>query len=189
MARDVFISYRQEDRAAAERVCDVLERSRVDCWIAPRDLPLTDDWPEAIVDGIEQCHTFVLILSQNCQRSRHIARELELADSHALRIVALRIEDVQPPPQLLFFLGNVQWLDAFGDRFDAALARLADAMRRSDIYPAPLTRIHPSAQDLISSRVPSKEPAAKRSLMLAKIAAGLLFAAGARLLALVLPWF
>jgi hypothetical protein len=189
MARDVFISYRQEDQAAADRVCDALERCRVDCWIAPRDLPPDEDWPEGIVDGIQQCHTFVLILSENCQHSRHIAREIELADSLALRIVALRIQDVQPPPQLLFFLGNVQWLDAFGDRFDASMARLADAMRRSDRYPAALTRIDPRVSELISSGVAKNNPAMKRGLMLPKIASGLVFAAGVKLLTLVLPWF
>jgi TIR domain len=177
MARDVFISYRQEDQAAADRVCDALERRHVDCWIAPRDMPPGEERPEAIMGGIEQCHTFVLLLSENCQRSRHIARELELADSHALRIIALRIHDVQPPPQLLFFLGNVQWLDAFGDCFDASIARLADAMRRSDTHPAPLTRIDPRVQDLISSRVAKSNPAAA------------LFTGGTRLLSVLLPWF
>jgi tetratricopeptide (TPR) repeat protein len=178
MGRDVFISYRHEDQTVADRVCEALERHHVDCWIAPRDMPPGEDWPTGIVEGVQQCHTFVLILSENCQNSRHIARELELADSHAMRIVALRIQDVQPPPQLLFFLGNVQWLDAFGDRFDASMARLAEAMTRSDSYPAPLTRIDPRVHDFISSGVSSNKPRVKRGLMLAKVAAGILLAAG-----------
>jgi tetratricopeptide (TPR) repeat protein len=179
MGRDVFVSYRHEDQAVANRICTALERRHVDCWIAPRDMPPGEDWPIGIVDGIEQCHTFVLILSENCQHSRQIARELELADSHALRIVALRVQDVQPPPQLLFFLGNVQWLDAFGDRFDASMARLAEAMNRSsDSYPAPLTRIDPRVHELISSGVAKNKSATKRGRMLAKIVAGILLAAG-----------
>jgi tetratricopeptide (TPR) repeat protein len=178
MGRDVFISYRHEDQAAADRVCEALERHHVDCWIAPRDVPPGEDWPTGIVEGVQQCHTFVLILSENCQHSRHIARELELADSHALRIVALRIQDVQPPPQLLFFLGNVQWLDAFGDRFDASMTRLAEAMTRSDNYPAPLTRIDPRVHEFISAGVSKTKPGVKRGLMLAKIAAGILLAGG-----------
>jgi tetratricopeptide (TPR) repeat protein len=178
MGRDVFISYRHEDQAVADRVCVALERAHIDCWIAPRDVPPGEDWPTGIVEGIQQCHTFVLILSENCQHSRQIARELELADSHALRIVALRIQDVQPPPQLLFFLGNVQWLDAFDDRFDASMARLAEAMSRSDSYPAPLTRIDPRVQDFIASGVSQRKPGLKRGPMLAKVAAGILLAAG-----------
>jgi tetratricopeptide (TPR) repeat protein len=178
MGRDVFISYRHEDQTVADRVCEALERHHVDCWIAPRDMPPGEDWPTGIVEGVQQCHTFVLVLSENCQNSRHIARELELADSHALRIVALRIQDVQPPPQLLFFLGNVQWLDAFGDRFDASMGRLAEAMTRSDSYPAPLTRIDPRVHDFISSGVSRNQPRVKRGLMLAKVAAGILLAAG-----------
>lgn len=178
MGRDVFISYRHEDEAVANRVCTALERHHVDCWIAPRDMPPGEDWPMGIVEGIEQCHTFVLILSENCQHSRQIARELELADSHALRIVALRIQDVQPPPQLLFFLGNVQWLDAFGDRFDASIARLAEVMNRSDSYPAPLTRIDPRVHGLISAGLAKNKPTVRRGWMLAKVVTGILLAAG-----------
>jgi len=189
MARDVFVSYCREDQTIATRVCDALERRHVDCWVASRDIPAGEDWSEAIADGIEQCHTFVLILSEHCRQTRQIARELELADGHALRIVALRMQDVQPPPHLLFFLGNVQWLEAFGDRFDASITRLADAMRRTDGYPAPLTRINPRVHEVISAGVAKNNPSPGRGLMFTKIAAGVLYAAGVRLLFLVLPWF
>jgi tetratricopeptide (TPR) repeat protein len=72
----------------------------------------------------------------------------------------------------------VQWLDAFGDRFDASMGRLAEAMTRSDSYPAPLTRIDPRVHDFISSGVSRNQPRVKRGLMLAKVAAGILLAAG-----------
>lgn len=171
----MFVSYRHEDQATAMRVCSVLERQGVSCWIAPRDIQPTDEWAAGIVAGIQQCHTFVLILSENCQRSRHIARELELADSHALRIVALRIQDIQPPPQLLFFLGNVQWLDAFDEHFDPAMVRLAEAMKRSENHAAPLTRVDPRVHELITA---AKKTRAKRGPILVKIAAGLILAGG-----------
>ena len=175
VGRDVFVSYRHEDQAVAMRVCTVLEQQGVSCWIAPRDIQAAEEWAAGIVAGIQQCHTFVLILSENCQRSRHIARELELADSHALRIVALRIQDIQPPPQLLFFLGNVQWLDAFDGHFDPAMARLAEAMKRSENHAAPLTRIDPRVHELITA---AKKTRPKRGPMLVKVAAGLILAGG-----------
>jgi tetratricopeptide (TPR) repeat protein len=180
MGRDIFVSYRHEDQAVAARVCAALEQHGVSCWMAPRDIQPAEEWAAGIVERIRQCHTFVLILSENCQRSRHIARELELADSHALRIVALRIQDIQPPPQLQFFLGNVQWLDAFGDKFDLAMTRLTEAMRRSDSHPAPLTRIDPRTHELIATT--AKKARMKRgpwcTKVIAKLAAGLLLAAG-----------
>jgi TIR domain len=39
-AHDVFISYSHEDKPVANATCAVLERNRVRCWIAPRDVEL-----------------------------------------------------------------------------------------------------------------------------------------------------
>ncbi len=60
-------------------------------------------------------------------------------------MIAFRIEDVQPPLSLLYFLGNVQWVDAFNDQFDLAVARLARTIRESNKYPAPATVIQTSS--------------------------------------------
>jgi hypothetical protein len=141
MARDVFISYRQEDGEAANRLCAALERQNISCFIAPRDIAPGQSWATGIVEGIQRCHTFVVILSSHSQNSRQIARELELADSARMTIIAVRTEDVQPPPEMLFFLGNVQWVDAFNDRFEPALGRLIDAITSTDRYPSVTTKL------------------------------------------------
>ncbi|HEY3938885.1 MAG TPA: toll/interleukin-1 receptor domain-containing protein [Bryobacteraceae bacterium] len=141
MARDVFISYRSEDKESAERLCAALERQNISSWIAPRDIPAGNEWATAIVEGLQRSHCFVLLLSSNSQNARQISREAELADHQGLPIITFRIEDVQPPPGLLYFLGNVQWLDAFAGQFDAAVARLADVIRQNTSYPAEKTTV------------------------------------------------
>ncbi|MGA8026052.1 MAG: TIR domain-containing protein [Bryobacteraceae bacterium] len=145
MARDVFISYRSEDKEAADRLCAALERENISCWIAPRDIPIGQEWATAIVEGLQRAKSFVVVLSSNSKNARQISREAELADRQRLPIITFRIEDVQPPSGLLYFLGNVQWLDAFGDRFDSAVARVAEVVRQSDSYPAEKTAVHAAA--------------------------------------------
>jgi len=130
MSRDVFISYRSEDKAAAERICACLERQSISCWIAPRDIPPGKEWATAIVEAIQSVRFFVVVLSSNSNNTKQIAREAELADRQGLRIITFRVENVDPPPALSFFLGNLQWLDGFGDQFDSAVARLVDEVRR-----------------------------------------------------------
>jgi len=137
MARDVFISYKTEDREAAERLCAALERESISCWMAPRDIPPGQEWAASIVAGLQRSRSFVLLLSSHSTTARQIAREAELADKQNLPIMTFRLEDVQPPNELLYFLGNIQWLDGFGGQFDAAAARLADVIRNSPNYPAP----------------------------------------------------
>jgi hypothetical protein len=142
MARDVFISYQSSDKECADRVCEALERQNISCWIAPRDIPIGAEWAAAIVEGLQRCHSFVVILSSHSTSARQISREAELADNRKLPIFTLRIEDVEPPPGLLYFLGTVQWVDAFDGQFESALARLVEVLRRAADYPAQKTNVY-----------------------------------------------
>ncbi len=156
MARDVFISYQSSDKECADRVCEALERQNISCWIAPRDIPIGAEWAAAIVEGLQRCHSFVVILSSHSTNARQISREAELADNRKLPIFTLRIENVEPPPGLLYFLGNVQWVDAFDGQFESALARLAEVLRRAADYPAPKTNVYRTTAAAVgASGVPS----------------------------------
>lgn len=170
----VFISYRSEDKAAADRVCAALEQDGISCWIAPRDIPIAREWASVIVSALESCSHFVLVLSSHSQNAKQISREAELADRQGLPIITLRIEEVEPPPGLLYFLGNLQWLDAFGDSFDSAMPRLSAALRATaggaspNSPPAAIATTAPAtASELrIPAQGPSSvtpEPAAARS--------------------------
>ncbi len=130
MPRDVFISYKNEDKQAAERICAALEGENISCWMAPRDITIGQEWAAAIVAGLQDSKAFVLLLSSHSKSARQVGREAELADRQKLPIVTFRLEDVEPPPELLYFLGNVQWLDGFGEQFDSAVRKLADFVRQ-----------------------------------------------------------
>ena len=130
MSRDVFISYRSEDRATAERICAGLERENISCWIAPRDIPPGGDWPSLIFEAIRSAKVFLIVLSSNSKNdAKQISREAALADKQRLNFIVFRVEIVEPPEALSFFLVNVQYLDGFGDQFDSAVARLVDQVR------------------------------------------------------------
>jgi hypothetical protein len=160
MARDVFISYKTEDREAAERLCAALERENISCWMAPRDIPPGQEWAASIVAGLQRSRSFVLLLSSHSTTARQIAREAELADKQNLPIITFRLEDVQPPNELLYFLGNLQWVDGFGGQFDAAATRLAGVIRNSPSYPAPESTIRvPPRTESIPVTPPAPAPA------------------------------
>jgi hypothetical protein len=131
MAREVFLSYRSEDKAAADRLCEGLESRGIECWIAPRNIPPGTEWPAAIVEAIGACRVFVMLLSAHSLNAKQISREAELADKQGCQIITFRLENVEPPPGLSYFLGNIQWLDAFGDQFDAAMAQLAQVISKA----------------------------------------------------------
>ncbi|MBV8807207.1 MAG: toll/interleukin-1 receptor domain-containing protein [Acidobacteriaceae bacterium] len=129
LPRDVFISYKNEDRQAADSICAALESENISCWMAPRDITAGQEWAVAIVQALQSSKTFVLLLSAHSRNARQIAREAELADRQNLPLITFRLEDVEPPPELLYFVGNVQWLDGFSGNFDSAVKKLAEFVR------------------------------------------------------------
>jgi hypothetical protein len=139
MARDVFISYRHEDSDPAHRICAMLEREGISCWIAPRDVPPGQQWPTAIAEGIHRSHNLVLVLSSHSRNSKQIAREVEIADRNGLSILTFRLENTDPPPSLEYFLTNLQWIDGFKEKFESAVDQLAEAVRTGENFPAART--------------------------------------------------
>lgn len=140
MVYDVFISYSQPDKSAAEIVCELLERNGIQCWIAPRNIPAGVTWANSIVRAIEDSRAMALICSSHANESRHMARELELADARRLPIVPIRMDKSELSGDLQYFLHNTQWFDAFpgeisnhGERMVATFRQLIDMPARMEV--------------------------------------------------------
>jgi TolB-like protein len=112
MAHDVFVSYSNIDKAAADTVCSILEQKGVICWMAPRNITPGIDFSEAIIDGIKSSKVFVLIYSSNSNNSKQVIREVDRAVNAGLPVITLRLEDVPLAKQLEYYLSTVHWLDA-----------------------------------------------------------------------------
>jgi eukaryotic-like serine/threonine-protein kinase len=112
MAHDVFISYSNKDKNAADATCTIMEKSGIHCWMAPRDITPGAPFAEAIIDGIKGSKIFVLIFSSNSNQSNQVIKEVDRAVHHRLPIITLRLEDAPMSKQLEYYLSDVHWLDA-----------------------------------------------------------------------------
>jgi hypothetical protein len=112
MAHDVFISYSSKDKPVADALCARLERDRVRCWIAPRDVLPGIPYAESLTDALDSSRLMVLILSAGSNESRHVMREVESAVNRGIPIVPFRIQDVKPSKALDYYLKSIHWLDA-----------------------------------------------------------------------------
>jgi hypothetical protein len=124
MAYDVFLSHSHVDKSHADAICHCLERAGVRCWVAPRDIRPSEDWAEAIINGMDQCRILLLIFSSSSNNSPQVRREVERAVNKGLTILPFRIEAVAPSKSLEYFISTQHWLDAFGRDPDASLAEL-----------------------------------------------------------------
>jgi formylglycine-generating enzyme required for sulfatase activity len=121
---DVFISYSSLDKPAADAVCMALERQRLRCWMAPRDILPGAEWGGAIIDAIGNSRTMVLVYTTHSNESKQVLREIERAVNKGLPVVPLRIEDVALSKNMEYFISASHWLDALGGPSPEHLDRL-----------------------------------------------------------------
>ena len=156
---DVFISYASLDSAIAESACEALERARVSCWIAPRDVTPGAFYADEIVHAIDTAKAIVLILSQNAATSPHVLREVERAASKRHAVISLRVDKAALPAGLEYFLNTSQWLDASSGDAVHALPKLVSAVQVAIQSPAVTPVGVPTAQSPLpaaSARSPKK---------------------------------
>jgi TolB-like protein/Tfp pilus assembly protein PilF len=72
----------------------------------------------------------VLILSDHAVASAHVGKELERASSKGHPVLALRIHSPRLTPAFEYFLNESQWIEGGDGASAAAIAQLADAVRR-----------------------------------------------------------
>jgi sulfatase modifying factor 1 len=122
---DVFVSHSSKDKTWADAACAVLERHRIRCWIAPRDITPGQEWGAEIIKGIKGSRMMVLIFSGHANSSVQVRREVERAGTRGMTILAMRIEDVQPAGAMEYNLSDRHWLDAFTPPVEKQLEKLA----------------------------------------------------------------
>ena len=66
----------------------------------------------------------VLVFSANSNSSVEVSRELFLAANSKVVIIPFKIENVQPEPGKLFYLGRTHWLDAMNPPTQAQINQL-----------------------------------------------------------------
>jgi len=123
--KHTFISHSSRDHEYAARVCEILERYGLNCWIAPRDIAPGAPYDEEIMSGIECSKTFILLLSAASNESPHVKRELTCALRAGHDVYPIRIEDIQPGTKLEYLLGGIHWVDAWTAPIETHLHRLA----------------------------------------------------------------
>ncbi len=130
MAQHVFISYASHDKPCAEAICKDLEARNIQCWIAPRDVPLGADYARSIMEGITEAHAMIVIVSALSNKSVHVPREVERAVSRNIPVLPFRVESVPLSASLEYFVSSSQWLDASEGRIESHFEELAQALQR-----------------------------------------------------------
>ena len=111
---DVFMCHATEDQRAVEELAQALEAHGVVTWIARRDIKAGMVWADAIYHAIQAAPVFVLMMSRAANASRHVVREIDMADHMHKSIVPIRLEMFQATGGFCYFTRsahNYDWQD------------------------------------------------------------------------------
>lgn len=119
----LFVSHHSSKLEVAEHVERALNIKGVRCWIAPRDVEPGASFARSIPQAIGESSAVLLLFCSNSAKSRHVERELILADQLGKAIIPLRLERIDPG-ELSYHLAASQWIDWLEQR-DEAIDRIA----------------------------------------------------------------
>jgi hypothetical protein len=127
----IFISYAKDDGDTAFKICQILEDSGSNCWIAPRDITPGETWGSAIIDGINSCRLMIMVFSENSNQSVQVLREIERAVHKKIPIIIFRISEIEPSKEFEYYVSAVHWLDAVSEPKDKHIENLKDVVMRT----------------------------------------------------------
>src|ERR1035437_7726542 len=105
---DIFISYSREDAAQAEQLAELLASAGLSCWIDKSGIDLATSWSREIVQAIDGCKAFVVLLSTSSIESINVQKEVSLAAEKRKKILPLDLEPVALSEELQYHLAGIQ---------------------------------------------------------------------------------
>ena len=127
--RDVFISYSNKNKKYTKLISDHLEKQGITCWYAPRDIVAGTPWASAIVSAIKSAKFFVLVYSEESNKSVQVLREVSLAADKGRYIIPFRIDDTPIEGDMEYYLQSLHWMDAYACPEEEAVEELASKIK------------------------------------------------------------
>lgn len=124
----VFLSHSSADGELARQLCAFLEARSVPCWIAPRDIPTGRPYAAAILDGIENSESLLLLATNTALSSQNVLNEVEQAHKRRKRILTVIVPPAVVRGEMDFYICRLQWLQAGGKNMEEVAAEVASVL-------------------------------------------------------------
>jgi hypothetical protein len=152
----LFVSYAHDNKDVVQPLATELQGLGFDVWIDTR-LKGGTLWSPEIVRAITNCDFFVLFVSSNSAKSDSVRREVDLAYKKGSKIIPVRIEKVNIPPEWDYQLAGIQWIEYEEPDWKS---RLLVAIGKSSVQPAKAEEKGIGAISINNNEyLPSTEPA------------------------------
>lgn len=132
MSQDVYICYDANDQEFANKVCNVLEKNGLSCWIKSRDVGVNDIIDE-INNAIDKSRVMLLIYSEYSKDSNVVNTEVDFAFSGDMPVLIYKIDDSKFGGGFPFFIEDNQVIDAHEDvesKFDELVSTISPLVKK-----------------------------------------------------------
>lgn len=124
-----FISYSRRDTELVDNFVSHLQKAGLDIWLDREDIKAGNSWRVQIVEAIDDCDAFVLMLSGNSGASTNVHKEVILAQDSKKTIFIVMLEPVKVPAEIRYQLAGLQFINLELLGFDTAAAQLTEALQ------------------------------------------------------------
>ena len=129
MKVDVFISHHTKSSLKiTEAICNNLESKNIRCWYAPRNT--VGAYAKSIVEAINNCKIFLLILNKEASYSEDVLNEINLAvervrASENISIIPFHISNEDISQDAKYYIGRMHWIDAITPPLEKRIEELS----------------------------------------------------------------
>jgi formylglycine-generating enzyme required for sulfatase activity len=178
----IFISYSRKD---AEKVDDLITRLEADgysVWVDREGIRGGDQWRQKIVKAIDNCQTFLCVLTPNSVISNNVRKELDIAEESKIPIIPVLLQDIVLPTDMRYQLAGLQKLDLSKD-FDSGFVQLVQSLMEKGLKPSQSA----SVPQVPTKKLISAQPLGNRKNIAFLALAGILIVAVVGFRALINP--
>jgi hypothetical protein len=125
----VFTSYSRRDTETVDTIVAKMAQAGISVWIDREAIKAGNTWRVQIVQAIDTCNAFVLMLSPNSAASDNVRKEIDLSQDSGRTIFAVMLEPTKLPAEIRYQLAGLQFIDIQMLGFDQAVDRLIETVR------------------------------------------------------------
>ena len=125
----VFTSYSRRDTEVVDSIVAKMSQAGMSVWIDREAIKAGNTWRVQIVQAIDTCHAFVLMLSPNSAASDNVRKEIDLSQDSGRTIFAVMLEPTRVPPEIRYQLAGLQFIDVQMLGFDKAVSLLVETVQ------------------------------------------------------------
>lgn len=131
MSQLLFLSYSRKDNQFVDHLVAQLQQQGFNVWLDRSSIQSGEQWRKSIVEGINACDWFIIVLSPNSVESENVAKELTLADDQRKRKIPIIIQQCNIPAAMAYQLAGLQHVDFATEPYQNAMTRLVTALQSS----------------------------------------------------------